>query len=127
LRTYRISRIVHAEVLNESFSRSMDFNLEKYWEHSTAQFKQNLPRYPAKIRISEHLLDLLEKDRYLTVQQIETAGNGWAEAIIEFATLDHGCEKVISFGSFVEVIAPTELRTKVISENKLSLTCIKGI
>jgi predicted DNA-binding transcriptional regulator YafY len=71
------------------------------------------------------LLDLLKKDRYLTVQQIETAGNGWAEAIIEFATLDHGCEKVISFGSFVEVIAPTELRTKVISETQAVINMYK--
>ncbi|MGD8191889.1 helix-turn-helix transcriptional regulator [Brevibacillus ginsengisoli] len=118
IRTYRVSRIVHAELLNESFPYPIDFNLAQQWEQSTIQFQQNLPRYPATLKINEQLLDRLEQERYLTVLETKPAENGLLEAIVQFATLEHACEKVLSFGSFAEVIAPEELRAKVISETQ---------
>lgn len=125
LRTYRVSRIVHAEGLNEPFHYPADFNLAQYWEQSIAQFQQKLPRYPAKIRINEPLLERLEQERYLTILQTETPENGWLEATIQFATLEHACEMVLRFGSLVEVIAPEELRSKVIAETQAVINLYK--
>lgn len=115
-RTYRVSRIVHAEVLNESFAYPVDFDLAQHWEQSTAQFKERLPRYPAKLLIHEQLLDRLEQERYLAVLETKAVGNGKCAVTVQFATLEHACEKVLGFGSGVEVVGPEELRDKVVDE-----------
>jgi predicted DNA-binding transcriptional regulator YafY len=47
MRTYRISRLTEARMLEDSFVRPESFDLASYWEQSTADFQANLPRYPA--------------------------------------------------------------------------------
>src|SRR5689334_17770 len=51
IRTYRVSRVQNAEIANQAFVRPPDFDLAAYWESSSAQFRANLPEYPATIRI----------------------------------------------------------------------------
>lgn len=126
LRTYRVSRIMHAEKLNESFSYPADFNLAQYWEQSLVQFQQKLPRYMVKLKIDESLLERLEQNRYITILQSDTASSGFLEATIQFATIEHACEMVLSFGARVEVIAPSELRAKVIAEMQAIVNLYKG-
>lgn len=125
LRTYRASRIVHAEKLNQFFSYPADFNLAQYWELSLVQFQQKLPRYTATIKMDESLLERLQQNRYITVLHTETASNGFLEATIQFATIDHACEMVLSFGARVEVIAPLELRAKIMSEIQAAVSLYK--
>lgn len=121
LRTYRISKIVFAEMMDESFPYPTEFNLARYWEQSTAQFKHNLPRYPAKIKIKEHLLHRLEQERYIQMIHVEKSEEGWLEATVAFATLDHGSETILSYGASAEALTPAELRSKVMTETKAVL------
>jgi predicted DNA-binding transcriptional regulator YafY len=121
IRIYRISRIVQAEMLNETFPRPSDFQLACYWEQSIAQFRRRLPRFPAKIRLHERQLERLEQDRYIRMMKIEGIGNGWAEAEMEFGTLEHACWIALSLGSDAEVLAPAELREKVVAELRLAM------
>ena len=51
-RTYRVSRIVDAVMSEDTFERPTDFNLAEYWEESLARFMQNLPQYPAQVRMT---------------------------------------------------------------------------
>jgi predicted DNA-binding transcriptional regulator YafY len=46
-RTYRVSRISQAVILDEASLRPAKFDLEGYWERSAAEFRENLPRYYA--------------------------------------------------------------------------------
>ncbi|MGE7270895.1 helix-turn-helix transcriptional regulator [Brevibacillus panacihumi] len=116
LRTYRVSRIAHAEVLQESFPYPQEFHLANYWEASTAEFKQRLPRFPAKLKVSEQLLGRLEQENYITILEKAPGENGWLEATIQFATLEHACEMILGFGSLAQVLSPEELRIKVLAE-----------
>ena len=50
LRSYRVSRVLGAEATEASFARPPAFDLAAYWQQSTADFKANLPRYPATLR-----------------------------------------------------------------------------
>lgn len=109
LRTYRISRLLHASMLEQSFERPRDFDLAAYWEESTQQFKHRLPRYPAKAVIHESILARLSRERFVQVTHCEPAKDGWALAELAFETLESACEIVLSFGSRIEVIAPGEL------------------
>jgi predicted DNA-binding transcriptional regulator YafY len=118
-RNYRISRVVYAQVLPSGFSMPEHFDLERYWEHSTRQFKINLPRYPAKLRVSESAATRLLHERYVTiVQQTKSSETDRLEIDIEFATLEHAAESVLSYGAAIEVLEPAELRDQVIHQAK---------
>ena len=52
VRSYRVSRIAQAEVLNESAAIPEDFNLAQYWEQSSSSFKANVPNYLATFWVS---------------------------------------------------------------------------
>lgn len=117
-RTYRISRLINARMLEETFERPVDFDLEIYWEQSTAQFKKNLPRYPARLRVHEKLRSRIGQERYTKIMRSVEAKEGceWSEMDIEFETLESACEIILSYGHLVEVLAPEELRARVVSE-----------
>ncbi|MFM1654995.1 helix-turn-helix transcriptional regulator [Brevibacillus sp. B_LB10_24] len=120
MRTYRISRLINARMLEETFERPVGFDLERYWEQSTDRFKKNLPRYPARLRINEKLRSRIGQERYAKIMRSLEAseGSGWLELDIEFETLESACEIILSYGPLVEVLAPEELRAKVVSEVK---------
>lgn len=121
LRTYRISRLLHAEVLAESFTRPDDFDLESYWKQSLADFKSQLPRYPARIRIAEKLLPRLERERYTQLLHTVALESGWLDVDLEFNTLESACEVLLSYGASVQVLEPEELRNQVLAEARAIL------
>lgn len=118
LRSYRISRVKEARLLNETFERPGDFELSAYWAESTAAFKANLPRYPAVLRINERLLQRIRMARYAKIVRTEHADDGWLLADIEFQALDSACEYVLGLGAQIEVLEPAELRAAVIAQAK---------
>lgn len=119
LRTYRVSRLAYAEVLPERFSRPESFQLAEYWESSTAAFKQTLPRYETSLLLNAPLLGRMEHDRYVRVREWTAADKeGWLQASVEFHTLTHACETLLSYGAAVEVLGPLELRQAVISTTR---------
>ncbi|MDQ0196822.1 WYL domain-containing protein [Paenibacillus wynnii] len=99
LRTYRVSRILSAEIIEESFIRPEDFELASYWESSKASFKSALPRYRAKISIKATSLQELKQERYVTLTAIdESPDSVWLEVEAEFNTLEYACRILLSFG-----------------------------
>ncbi|MEJ8545998.1 helix-turn-helix transcriptional regulator [Brevibacillus borstelensis] len=118
IRTYRISRLLSARMLEETFERPADFDLARYWEQSTEQFKSSLPSYPGRVKLIETSLPRFRQERYAKIVQTQPAAEGWIEATVEFETLESACEIVLGLGSRVEAIEPLELREKVIAEAK---------
>lgn len=115
-RTYRISRITKAELMDEPFTRPNSFDLAAYWEQSTAQFKQSLPHYIAEVRLHESALRQLEKERFIAVIQSREAAEGWHEAQVDFAAEEFACAMLLRLGAQAEVLAPAQLRNKVLAE-----------
>ncbi|SMF11339.1 Predicted DNA-binding transcriptional regulator YafY, contains an HTH and WYL domains [Paenibacillus barengoltzii] len=117
LRTFRISRLEEASLLDETFMRPEGFDLAAYWEQSTARFKSELPRYVARVRTTEAGLDRLRKERFIKVLQVENSDNqGQILAEVDLQTLDWACGVILRIGRDAEVLEPQELRERVISE-----------
>ncbi|KOR87709.1 helix-turn-helix transcriptional regulator [Paenibacillus solani] len=115
LRTYRVSRIVDAVMTEEAFERPADFNLADYWEESLARFMQNLPQYPAQVRMTVNLTERLQRERYVKILRcdIDNPQSGWISADLEFNTLESATAILLSIGAEIKVIAPQELREHV--------------
>ncbi len=116
IRTYRISRVQNAEIASQTFVRAPDFDLAAYWEASSAQFRANLPQYPATIRIETSLYEYMRAvGRYARVVSAGPPDEcGWMVLEMLFEGEHNACEHVLSFGPRIEVLAPARLRELVI-------------
>jgi predicted DNA-binding transcriptional regulator YafY len=123
VRSYRISRIRQAEILNERAEIPADFDLAQYWEQSSSSFKSNVPNYLATFWVSPEVwLRLGFAGRFARVTETdETDSRGWRKAVIGFDVEEMACEYAVSFGPNLEVIEPASLREKVIAMAQATL------
>jgi len=117
-RTYRVSRMQAVEILAELAVRPRDFDLAAFWAASSAELVANLPRYPITVRVSPEIVRRLWiPGAYARVEQIgEPESDGWQTATLLLQTEYEACSYVLGFGPRMEVIAPAELRERVIRE-----------
>lgn len=117
VRSYRISRISTATVLDQRCVIPAGFDLAAFWEQSTTTFKANLPKYVAKFRVSPQVFPRLRfAGRFARVgDTVEKDLSGWLHVSVGFDVEEMACEYALSFGSKLEVIEPRSLREKVIA------------
>ena len=96
--------------------RPAGFDLATYWEQSSAQFKANLPRYDATVRVSPLILDRLDyAGKSARINHVAPPDReGWRKVSIQFEVEEQACAYVLGFGPEIEVLEPAELREKVI-------------
>jgi len=115
-RSYRVSRVAQATLLDEASVRPKGFDLAAFWTASTASFKASLPRYQATLRVAPDVLPRLGyAGRFARIEHTaEPDRDGWREVRLRFDVEEMAIEYALSFGPHVEVIAPAALRDKVI-------------
>ncbi|TMV49665.1 YafY family transcriptional regulator [Paenibacillus mesophilus] len=127
LRTYRVSRIHSAAMTDEAFRRPEPFDLASYWKQSMERFTADLPKYPATIGLKQTALQRIRQERYVKI--IATAPwkrEGWTEAEAEFNTLESACEICLAFGPELIVLAPAELRERVLGQAAAIVNLYEG-
>jgi len=117
VRTYRISRIQQADLLDEPCLRPSDFDLAAYWQRSSAEFLANLPRSVVRVRATRQVLDrVLHAGRFIHLEEVdEPDEQGWLGARLTFELPDEVCGYLLGFGTEIEVLAPLELRERLIA------------
>lgn len=116
MRTYRVSRILHAEITSETFTRPAGFELARYWEESTASFKSSLPRYPVTLLLRESAQKSLRQERYTVILSSEQSSRaGWLTIHAEFQTLESACKIILSLGQEAVATEPQELVDRILS------------
>ncbi|MCE3201965.1 WYL domain-containing protein [Paenibacillus sonchi] len=113
-RTYRVSRIIACQMIDEAYIRPDDFELTSYWESSKVSFKSALPSYKAKFSLQSSSLPVLSQERYVTVLSMEDSpGSVWLKVEAEFNTIEAACRVMLSLGPNVIIGEPEELRVRV--------------
>jgi predicted DNA-binding transcriptional regulator YafY len=112
LRTYRVSRIRDA-MLDDQPSVSPDsFDLAAYWETSTLELRERLPRYYATFLVAPSVMRWA-RYRAWRVEEEHQEGNR-VRIRLRFDVEEEGLQFALAFGADVEVIEPPELRAKVV-------------
>lgn len=116
MRTYRVSRVQSAELLDKPCARPPGFDLATYWTEACERFVATLPRYPAIVRAAPEVVPRVHGSLgYGRVESIEPPGpDGWCVLRLTFQMEDEACGFALSFGTGIEVIDPPELRARVI-------------
>lgn len=116
VRSYRVSRILQAGVLDEACLRPKGFDLAAFWEQSAAAFKENFPRFDAVMRAHPDIVPrMYAAGRFARVERVEKPdAEGWVNVSMRFQFEHEACEYALSFGDRIEVIEPADLWESVV-------------
>jgi predicted DNA-binding transcriptional regulator YafY len=120
-RIYRVSNILHLQVLDVPASRPKRFDLARHWAAWTERFEERLLGARAQVLISEEGLRILRAVMPAAAQLAEetrtaTARNDWVRAELPFETPDYSARQLLRLGTEVQVLAPEELRVALLNE-----------
>jgi predicted DNA-binding transcriptional regulator YafY len=115
-RSYRVSRVQAAEIVDEECVRPLAFDLAAFWGESTAHFYAHLPRYSATLRVDASALQRVRTGGWYTRVEREEApdADGSVPVVVQFDDEHSAREYALSFGPQLEVLEPPELREQVI-------------
>jgi predicted DNA-binding transcriptional regulator YafY len=117
-RTFRVSRIEQARLLDEPSARPADFDLAAHWRSSTEAFQDGWPRYVATLRLEPRSAKWFRMWRITYPAQVREAedASGRITLRVEFDHEDEACFVVLGLGPRVDVIEPAGLRDRVAAE-----------
>jgi predicted DNA-binding transcriptional regulator YafY len=114
MRTFRVSRFISLQVLDEIFARSESFDLASYWRDSTDHFESSKPRYILHIRVAPMNAGIIRYLHEAYGAQIEKPHeDGWTPLILNLSAMQEARTVVMSMGDKIEIIDPPELRHEV--------------
>ncbi|MNC25008.1 HTH domain protein [compost metagenome] len=116
IKTFRVSRLLNAELTRETFKRPEGFSLEQYWEQSTAEFKSALPHFPAQLLVRAGAMKELKRERYVTILGSEESPRPeWLSVAADFHTIESACRIILSLSPDVIASEPDALVQRVLS------------
>lgn len=112
LRTYRVSRIRAAKLLDAAVARPPDFDLASYWDTAQAEFTASLPQYQITIRIRAERLEFARAMcRYARFGPMSAPdADGWLTGDVTFENREEARFCLAGLGGDAEALAPTHLR-----------------
>jgi predicted DNA-binding transcriptional regulator YafY len=113
VKTYRVSRISDAAILESRGERPAEFDLAAYWERSASEFREHLPRFYASFLANPPVMRWV---RYRGWRLEEEAPEGERVRLrLRFDIEEEAIQFALSFGGEIEVVEPRELRAKVLA------------
>lgn len=112
-RTYRVSRIAQAEVLQQPSLRPRGFDLAAYWDRAAVEFREKLPRYYATFLATPEVMRWVRYRGWRLEQ--ETPEGDLVRLRMRFDIEEEAVQFALSFGGEVTVVEPEELNSKVLA------------
>jgi predicted DNA-binding transcriptional regulator YafY len=116
LRTYRISRIHHMAVTEQSFTRPNDFDLESHWRRAQEEYAAGFRSFPVRLRVRADALTRVSWAYARSRTLSEPAADGWVDADFDTEDWDGAIALVGGLGGDVVVVSPERLRTQVLAD-----------
>jgi predicted DNA-binding transcriptional regulator YafY len=118
IRTYRVSRVVAAEPIDERFERPEGFDLAAYWAESAAAFERDVPRVEVVVRVHPDgrgpLWDAVGGGVMRAAEPVpEEDRDGWTGLRIRLDYPEEAAGVLLRAGPMVDVVSPPELRAEV--------------
>jgi len=119
IRTYRVSRVLGTVVLDERAPRPQDFDLAAYWTESSAAFERDIPRVTIEVRLPqarlERLADVVGPATVHGAERLVDPDPEWTRLRFAMNWPDEVPGHLLSMGSSLEILAPAEIRERVVA------------
>ena len=110
LRTFRVSRIESAVILDITCKRPPHFDLGAHWREATEKFKEGWQKIDVTLRLDAKTAASMK--RWMSMEVIES-GDGWETARMRFDHPEEATFVVLGMGKGVEVLEPQSLKERV--------------
>ncbi|HLO33428.1 MAG TPA: WYL domain-containing protein [Anaerolineales bacterium] len=119
IRVLRVSRIIAAQMLPETFEYPQDFNLAAFWKCWCEEFQKNRPIFLVTARVSPALLAHLphifgEQTSDILARASAPDKDGFRILILPFESFESARARILGLGRAIEVLEPLALRMSVI-------------
>jgi predicted DNA-binding transcriptional regulator YafY len=125
LRTFTVNQIRELTVLPETFEWPSEFDLAGYWREHITEFRRQLYRGEALVRLSPAAVQRLAHFLGRTVADAVARGqpqpDGWVLARLPIESEEHAELELLRLGAEAEVLEPTSLRCRI-TETVMTLT-----
>lgn len=122
LRTFRVSRIEQARLLDEACERPAGFDLAAYWQASAEELRRRRQRYEARLRLEPGAAASFQRWRTTAAPPAsETASDGWVTLQVQFDDEEQASFVVLGLGAKVDVLEPESLRRSVAAGHAAAL------
>ena len=114
----RLSQVVKAEILPETFTRPGDFDLATFWEKWCVSYENQVP-YVVRVRISPEVLPTLhyyleERAQHSLSISSTPDADGWVTVDLPFESFVTARTRLLGLGKAVEVLQPEPLRKSLV-------------
>jgi predicted DNA-binding transcriptional regulator YafY len=118
MRTYRVSRVASARLLDERFDRPASFDLAAYWAESSAAYEAQAPRIDVVVRVRPdrmwRLRDAVGGPAVRAATRLDAADpDGWSHLRLGLQWPDEVPATLLRAGPDIEVLEPAEIRERV--------------
>jgi len=115
-RTYRVSRMREAAILEQAAKPLAGFDLAAYWERSATEFRERLPRYYATFLADRAVMPWVRYRGWRLEEETACGEDGRPVRVrLRFDAEEEAIQFALSFGGRIEVVEPVELRAKVLA------------
>ena len=118
-RTFRVSRIQNALLLDVPCERPANFDLESHWRSATEDFLRNSPRFEATLRLHPDAAREIKMWR-MAVESTPDPRNSphevWTTLRVQFEDEQQAAFVARAFGAKAEVLGPISLRNRLRNE-----------
>jgi predicted DNA-binding transcriptional regulator YafY len=121
IRTYRVSRIENARLLDEPFERPPNFDLAAHWKTATEELRKGWHRYEAVLRLAPEAAESFQKWKSAARASQEPDAEGWVILNVPFDDESQAAFVALGLGPNVDVVAPESLRTRVTAGHAAAL------
>jgi len=117
IRTYRVSRVVAVEPLDETFERPSGFDLPAYWTETTAAYERDIARIDVTVRVRPDRVGQL-RDAVgngvvdAATHLAEPDPEGWLRLRLRLDWPDEAATRMLGAGRWVEVLGPPDVRAQ---------------
>jgi len=107
IKTYKVTSIESALLIDESFDRPSDFNLEAHWKSSTSNFKSLIPKYTFTFNVNPSIINHIKERKFITINN-EVIKDNEICLDISFDAIWQGIEFAFTYGKNIKIIKPIE-------------------
>ncbi len=121
LRTYRVSRVADAELLDERFDRPDGFDLAAHWAEMTASYERGAPRLEVRALVRGdrlgQLYDVIGDSSTVSIGDPNDGGSpdGWLPVTMTLDWPEEAPGRLLAMGADLEVLEPVDLRQRMTS------------
>lgn len=116
-RTYRVSRVLSVELLDEPVVRPAQFDLAQSWAQARMELEQEKTAVEVTLRVAARALPRLRRLVPVHGQaRVPVAATEEVELTVPFESESWACAAILGLGAAVEVLGPAAMRRRVADE-----------